>query len=135
MKREPPGAQELLFGGASIEDSALEALRQRLTQEMENKRKLLILHTTIGMLAGMGLMVLGCFFILLASEVRITIMGFAVLMIGLETTVLIRLWYWVVDSRNVMMREVKQVQQQLAELAASVAPASVHGEDKDTCGQ
>lgn len=39
------------------------------------------------------------------------------LMIGFNSTVLMKLWYWVVDAKLNIQKEIKQLQLQIAELA------------------
>jgi predicted membrane protein len=45
------------------------------------------------------------------------------LMIGFNSTVLMKLWYWVVDAKLNIQKEVKQLQLQIAELASKNPPA------------
>jgi hypothetical protein len=44
-------------------------------------------------------------------------------MIGFNSTILMKLWYWVVDAKLNVQKEVKQLQLQIAELADKEQPS------------
>lgn len=44
-------------------------------------------------------------------------------MIGFNSTILMKLWYWVVDAKLNVQKEVKQLQLQIAELADKEPPS------------
>lgn len=44
-------------------------------------------------------------------------------MIGFNSTILMKLWYWVVDNKLNVLKEIKQLELQIAELASKEPPA------------
>jgi len=44
-------------------------------------------------------------------------------MIGFNSTILMKLWYWVVDNKLNVLKEIKQLELQIAELAGREPPA------------
>jgi hypothetical protein len=59
------------------------------------------------------------------------LLGFFLLMIGLESSVLLKLWYWVVDSRMATSKEIKQVQLQLSQIAARLEAMTPTADDRE----
>lgn len=51
-----------------------------------------------------------------ASETKAMLCWVIFFMIGFNSTILIKLWYWVVDARFKVLKEVKQLQLQVADL-------------------
>jgi hypothetical protein len=44
-------------------------------------------------------------------------------MIGFNSTILMKLWYWVVDTKHNVLKEMKQLELQIAALAGKESPA------------
>jgi hypothetical protein len=76
-------------------------------------------------------MYFGAWWIAKAGDTREMLFGFFFLMVGLESSVLVKLWYWVIDSRMATSKEIKQLQLQLARIAAKLDTLSPDPRDGD----
>lgn len=59
---------------------------------------------------------------LAVSNTKVLIALAALIIMSFEGTVLMKLWYWVVHTRLLLVREVKELRLEVAELAARNAP-------------
>jgi hypothetical protein len=46
-------------------------------------------------------------------------------MVGFNSTILMKLWYWVVDTKLKVLKEMKQLQLQIAELTGKESPSEI----------
>ncbi len=68
-------------------------------------------------LLSVGIMVAGYHGLRSATDTRGIILWAIFFMIGFNSTILMKLWYWVVDSKLNVLKELKQLELQIAELA------------------
>ena len=109
----------ILFDKNAPGESPDAAAREQLQEEFRRKRKRLM-WITWGTLVFEGAQM--AFFVLLfalASSTKILIALAALFIASFEITVLMKLWYWVVHTRLLLIREVKEMRLELAELAAA----------------
>ncbi len=105
-------------GGAGDEDYA----RERLQEEFAHKRRI-AMGVAWGFIAfEAAQMVAFVWLFLMVSDTKILIALAALFIASFETTVLMKLWYWVVHTRLLLVREVKEMRLELAELAGRQAP-------------
>lgn len=72
---------------------------------------------SIGMMAG------GYIGLRFATDTKGMLSWVIFFMIGFNSTILMKLWYWVVDTKLNILKEVKQMQLQIAEIAGKEPPA------------
>ncbi len=70
-----------------------------------------------------GMMVGGYIGLRSAEDTKGIILWAIFFIIGFNSSILIKLWYWVVDAKLNIQKEVKQLQLQIAELAGKNPPA------------
>jgi hypothetical protein len=90
--------------------SRLEETRARVAEHFENRRKKLLIWATVWILIGVFIAFWGCKQLALSDNLGMMLFATAVILIGYETTVLIKLWYWTVDSKLDVQRELKRLQ-------------------------
>jgi hypothetical protein len=65
----------------------------------------------------LGMMAGGYIGLLTASNTKSMLLWLIFFMIGFNSTILMKLWYWVVNSKLNILKEMKQLQLQISELA------------------
>ena len=73
-------------------------------------------------LLSLGMMVAGYIGLRTTGDTRGMISWAIFLMIGFNSTILMKLWYWVEDAKFNVQKEVKQLQLQIAELTGKERP-------------
>ncbi|UCC22910.1 MAG: hypothetical protein JSW23_02240 [Planctomycetota bacterium] len=68
-------------------------------------------------LLSVGIMIAGYNGLRSAADTRDIVRWAIFFMIGFNSTILMKLWYWVVDSKLNLLKELKQLELQIAELA------------------
>ncbi len=104
-----------------------ETLRKEIVQMFEGKLKKVKLLTwaflliDVIIIAGgiIGLLVN----LLITKNTNAMIISAVVVLIAHEGTVLIKLWYWVLNTKYGVLKELKQLQLQIAELKGKTPPA------------
>jgi hypothetical protein len=103
--------------------SKSETLRKEIVQMWCDKNLLRAkLVLWIFLLLSMGMMVGGYIGLRSAGNTRGMILWAIFLMIGFNSTILMKLWYWVVDAKLNIQKEIKQLQLQIAELTGKEHP-------------
>jgi fatty-acid desaturase len=103
--------------------SKSETLRKEIVQMWCDKNLLRAkLVLWIFLLLSMGMMVGGYIGLRSAGNTRGMILWAIFLMIGFNSTILMKLWYWVVDAKLNIQKEIKQLQLQIAELTGKEQP-------------
>jgi len=99
-------------------------LRERLARWFEGRRNVVLAWATLYMLASAGLIVAGLRLLTTAWDTRIMLAGVVLLAAGFSLNVVIKLWYWIVDSKLALARDLKELR--LA-LHRSEVPAAAPG--------
>jgi len=120
---------ELLKNESGLEASKDETARKEMYQMklfferfVKNIRRARLVFW-IFFLLSLGMMVGGYIGLRSAGNTRGMISWAIFLMIGFNSTILMKLWYWVVDAKLNVQKEVKQLQLQIAELAGKEQPS------------
>jgi hypothetical protein len=101
-----------------------ETLRKEIVQMWCDKNLLRAkLVFWIFFLLSIGIMVGGYIGLSSAANTRGMLSWVIFFMIGFNSTILIKLWYWVVHTRINLQKDLKQIQLQIAELAGKEPPA------------
>ena len=103
-----------------------ETLRKEMTQmifqKFESDMSTVKVVFWIFLVISAAMMVGGMLFINHEKGTRGMIFAAVVTMIGYNSTVLMKLWYWVVSTKLNILKEIKQLQLQIAELAGEEPP-------------
>ncbi len=112
----------ILFDKTAPSDNPELAAREALQEEFARKRKWLV-WITWGFL-WFEFACIAFFFMLFAqtSNTKTLIALGVLIIVSVEGTVLMKLWYWVVHTRLLLVREVKEMRLELAELSARCVP-------------
>lgn len=94
----------------SFDPSKEEELKARLLSVFERKRKKILLYLTVWVVIGLGLMFWGAHVLGTSNQVKLMLAGLALILIGYESTVLIKLWYWTVHMRINTAEDLKKLQ-------------------------
>lgn len=122
MNEEMNKAYRRILSDKNGSDSPEVAAREGLQEEFARKRRL-AMWITWGFvaLAMFEMCVLALLFVMVSST-KVLIALAALFIAAFDTTVLMKLWYWVVQTRLLLVREVKEMRLELAELAARQSP-------------
>lgn len=88
--------------------------QQELANHFDHRRKRLLLYTAIYVIVGLVFILAGLRLLSVATDTKAMITGGLLAAIGFYIEVLIKLWYWIVDSRLTVLREVRQLRLELA---------------------
>ncbi len=101
-----------------------EALRKEMVQMLydTNLRKAKIVFW-IYFLASIGMMIGGYIGLRFATDTKGMLCWVLFFMIGFNSTILMKLWYWAVDNKLSVLKEIKQLQLQVTEDAGKKPPA------------
>jgi hypothetical protein len=110
--------KEVLEKDGDFDAARSETLRKEIVQMWYNKslrRTKLIFW--IYFLASIGMMIGGYIGLRSATDTKGMLLWVIFFMIGFNSTILMKLWYWVVDTKLNVLKEIKQIQLQMAEQA------------------
>lgn len=122
---------DFVFNDPPPDDDRLAALRHEVVDAFDYRRKKNVVAVTFWVLVCIGFIFVGAWGLATANDTKSMLLSLFLMMIGLESSVLIKLWFWVVDSRDVMAREIKHVQLQLTMLAASHPEQTIRGSGEE----
>jgi hypothetical protein len=110
--------KEVLEKNGDFDVAKSERLRKETVQMWRdmNLRKAKIIFW-IYFLLSIGMMVGGYIGLRLATDTKGMLSWVIFFMIGFNSTILMKLWYWVVDTKFKVLEEIKQLQLQIAEQA------------------
>lgn len=112
----------ILFDKNAPGENPDDAAREKLHHEFSRKRNI-AMWITWGFLAFEGAMMVALMLVfVLESNTKTLIALAALFIVSFEGTILVKLWYWVVHTRLLLVREVKEMRLELADLAARQAP-------------
>ncbi len=97
-------------------------MKQMIFQKFEGDMSKVKVVFWIFLIISAAMMVGGMLFINHEKGTRGMIFAAVVTMIGYNSTVLMKLWYWVVSTKLNIMKEIKQLQLQIAELTGKEPP-------------
>jgi hypothetical protein len=115
--------KEVLEKNGDFDSAKSETLRKEIVQMQydKNVRKTKIIFW-IYFLLSIGMMIGGYIGLRLAADTKGMLSWVIFFMIGFNSTILMKLWYWVVDTKLNVLKEVKQLQLQIAEQTGKKPP-------------
>ena len=108
--------RKVLSDKVKLDSKKADALRKETIQMFESKLKKVKFITWIFLAIDIAIMIglAHCFFA--AEKTKVLIMLAVAFLIVYESTVLIKLWYWIINTKLNLMKEVKHLQLQIAEM-------------------
>jgi hypothetical protein len=100
-----------------------ESLRKEILQMFDKNLQKAKLIFWISFLLSLGMMGGGYIGLRLAADTREMLSWVIFFMIGFNSTILIKLWYWVADTKLNVLKEMKHLQLQITELTGKISSA------------
>lgn len=98
-------------------------MEQMIFQKFEGDMSRVKVVFWIFLVISAAMMVGGMLFIHYEKGTRGMIFAAVITLIGYNSTILMKLWYWVVSTKLNILKEIKQLQLQIAELAGKKQPS------------
>lgn len=116
--------KEVLEKDGHFDAAKSKTLRKEIVQMWCDKNLLRAkLVFWIFFLLSIGMMIGGYIGLRSATNTKEMLSWVIFFMIGFNSTILMKLWYWVVDTKLNVLKEMKQLQLQIAEQAGKNAPS------------
>lgn len=91
-----------------------DVLRQKIVRMFERKIKAIRWTTGLFLAIAIAAMVAAAAFLHFATSTEMMIWCALLFIVAFDSTILIKLWYWVITSKMSVLRELKQLELQLA---------------------
>jgi hypothetical protein len=101
--------RERMMRQEGFDASPDEEMKAGLLRRFRTVRKKLLVRLTVWVLAGLAVMIVGGYALGQASGTRAMLAALFVMLVGFESTVLIKLWYWTVDSKAALVEQVQRL--------------------------
>ena len=126
LNKEAKELTELLgnesgFAG-SIDESTRKEMAQMIFQKFESDMSKVKVVFWIFLVMGVATMVGGMIFLIHAKGTKWMLFAAVIALMGYNSTILMKLWYWVVSTKLGILKEIKQLQLQVAELIDKKQP-------------
>lgn len=110
--------KEVLGKNGNFDSAKSETLRKEIVQMWyeKNMRKTKIIFWVYFLLS-IGMMIGGYIGLRFAADTKGMLCWVLFFMIGFNSTILMKLWYWVISSKYRVLEEIKRLQLQIAEQA------------------
>ncbi len=109
------------FAG-SIDESTRKEMAQMIFQKFESDMSKVKVVFWIFLVMGVATMVGGMIFLIHAKGTKWMLFAAVIALMGYNSTILMKLWYWVVSTKLGILKEIKQLQLQVAELSDKKQP-------------
>ena len=110
------------FAG-SMDESTRKEMAQMISHKFESDMSKVKIVFWIFFVLCLGMMAGGYLGLRFAGDTREMLNWVLLFIIGFNSTILMKLWYWVVNTKLGILKEIKQLQLQIAELADKKPPA------------
>lgn len=84
--------------------------RSALISRFDAKRKKLVLYATLQLVMGLAIFFAGALMLNNLPGLKLMLLAAVIMLVGFETTVLVKLWYWIAETNIRVTREIKQLQ-------------------------
>jgi len=116
--------KEILSSNGNFDAAKSETLRKEIVRMWydKNMRKVKWIFWIYFVLC-LGMMVGGYFGLRSAEDMKEMFLWMVFFMIGFNSTILMKLWYWIANTKLGVLKEIKQLQLQIAEQTGNNPPA------------
>jgi hypothetical protein len=101
---------DLLEKDGKFDPAREEVLRLQVTSEFSRKKKRLLIWTWVFHAVAAAFLIPGVILTFGVNDLRMTIQGLALIVMGEAGLIVIKLWYWIVHGRLEVMRELKRLE-------------------------
>lgn len=106
----------------SMDESTRKEMAQMISHKFESDMSKVKIVFWIFFVVSAAMMVGGLIFLTHEKGTRGMLFAAVIALIGYNSTILMKLWYWVVSTKLDILKELKQLQLQVAELAGKEPP-------------
>ena len=106
----------------SMDESTRKEMAQMISHKFESDMSKVKIVFWIFLVVSAAMMVGGLIFLTHEKGTRGMLFAAVIALIGYNSTILMKLWYWVVSTKLDILKELKQLQLQVAELAGKEPP-------------
>ena len=106
---------EALRSNGYLEPERAETLRREAVRMFDRKLKMVKWVTWAGIAFFLGWQGAGLALLILAASTKLMILGAVAALLGGQGELLAKLWYWTVNTKLSLLKELKQLQLQVAE--------------------
>ena len=106
----------------SMDESTRKEMAQMISHKFESDMSKVKIVFWIFLVVSVAMMVGGLIFLTHEKGTRGMLFAAVIALIGYNSTILMKLWYWVVSTKLDILKELKQLQLQVAELAGKEPP-------------
>jgi hypothetical protein len=104
------------------DDARRKEIEKMIFQKYDSDMKKVTHIYWIFFILSLGMMAGGYIGLVSSSNTKSMLLWLIFFMIGFNSTILMKLWYWVVNSKLNILKEVKQLQLQISELTGKGTP-------------
>jgi len=104
--------------GPGLNANMSQLLRSEITKTFDDKLKMVRYMTWSFLVIDVVIMVVAANRFRYTNDIKTMIMLAIVFLVGFESSILIKLWYWVVNNKLSVLKEIKRLELQIAQLAA-----------------
>jgi len=102
---------DLLEKNGKFDPAREEMLRLQITSEFARKKRRLLITTWVYQILATLVAIPGAYVAFAThGDVRVTIQGVAMMLCGLSSLTVIKLWFWIVHGRLEIVRELKRLE-------------------------
>ncbi len=106
-----------------MDESTRKEMAQMISLKFESDMSKVKIVFWIFLFVGVAMMVGGMIFLTHEKGTRGMLFAAVIALMGYNSTILMKLWYWVVSTKLGILKEIKQLQLQVAELADKKPPS------------
>lgn len=109
MSKRDDEIRERIMGDEDFGPQPGDEAKAALVGRFRTERKRLLVRMTIWVLIGMGICMWGGYALAHISNTRAMLAALFTMLVGFESTVLIKLWYWTADSKAAVMEQIQRL--------------------------
>ena len=109
MSNRDDEIRERIMGEEAFDAPPADETKAALVRRFRSARKKLLVQMTIWVLVGLAILMWGGYILGHVSGTRAMLAALFVMLVGFETTVLIKLWYWTVDSKAAVVEQIQRL--------------------------
>lgn len=114
--------RKVFHHGGSYDQRRADRVREEVRRMYDEKMRVVLNYTWGYLVLGIVIMMGGFFMLATSQDLRGMITGAMLSLFGVSITVLIKLWYWIMNDKWSVLREIKELQVQMAEMTERLSP-------------
>jgi hypothetical protein len=107
MNHDDPELLRRIMDDDPARPASVNPLHAALVRKFEGRRKKVLVRASLWILCAMLMFLGGVWMVIIAATTKPMLIGVVLILTGFEMNVLVKLWFWVVDSKLSMLKELK----------------------------